>query len=129
MEDFLQHFLKLFFGDKPLYIYAVCLVFAAMGAFIITRIKAKRRNRESRHTPRKFNFWFMIFDNLRDAALALSMAFIVFRFSNFWIKEEVYLFAYSFLLGLCFNAVVLVFEIIEKRVSKKIVDTTNKWDI
>lgn len=126
MNEFITNFIGGLLGDKPLYIYAVCMVFCAIGAYVITRIRAKDRKRTSVRTPDNFSFIFMVVNNVKDVFLALSISFIVFRFSNKWIDDEAFLFGYAFLLGLCFNALVIAVGIIEKRLSKKITDRARR---
>lgn len=120
MNDFLTDCALRFLGNRPISFYVVCMVFAAIGAYIITRIRAKKSSISKPGNPDKFSLIFMIVDNIKDVGFALSVSFIAFRFSNHFIESEGLAYVYAFILGLCFNAVVWGITQIEKNFSKKI---------
>lgn len=121
--EFITKFITGFLGNRTLDVYAICFVFAALGAYIITRIRAQKRDKSAEGTPYKFNVWFMIFHNVKDVFFSLSISFVVFRFSNYWIDDETKLYLYAFLLGFCFNAVVWALGRLEEKLSERI----KKW--
>lgn len=126
MSDFLKHFLSEFFGDKPLYVYAACMVFALIGAYIITVIKTRSRKVTSEKSPFKFNIYYMITDNAPDVIFAMTLSFVIFRFSNSWSQDPADLYLYAIALGALFNTVVIAVKIVFRNISKKITDYANR---
>lgn len=59
---------------------AMCL-FALVGIIISLLIDSLKRDKESRNTPRKFNFWFLLKDNWKGILLTALVVLVAIRFA------------------------------------------------
>lgn len=77
----MQKFINLLLGTNDIPTYMAALVFALVGAFLMQMRKSKKRNKNNAKTPAKFNFWFMVQDNLKEIITGLLLILLALRFS------------------------------------------------
>lgn len=95
----MNKFLDLLLGTNDIPTYCASLVFAVLGVVIVLLLKAQKRDKTSRSTPYKFNFWFLIIDNLREVVLGFLLLLLALRFSVEYAGTEVTMY-YALVLGL-----------------------------
>jgi hypothetical protein len=99
MEDFINEFKLNMLGPLSLASYASGFLFAAIGAIILLRIKALKRDKLSDSTPYKFSWWFMIRDNIQKLLNGLLLTYVVFRFAPEILNQDFSMFL-ALLVGL-----------------------------
>lgn len=78
----MDRFLINFLGTTDLPTYLAGFALALIGAILSLRLHANSRDKMSSNTPYKFNFWFMIQDNIQRLFTGFLITFAAFRFTN-----------------------------------------------
>ena len=77
-EEFLTHLL----GSQSIAWWAAALIWTFIGAIVSLYLYVeKNRDKNSPNTPYKYNFWFMLRDNLQRLTVGLFVALLALRFS------------------------------------------------
>lgn len=84
----MDKFQTLMLGDTDLPTYAAYFLFALMGAILSLYVKSLKRDPKSDATPKKFDFWFLLQDNLMRLFAGFLLAFLAFRFGTTFVGEE-----------------------------------------
>ena len=77
MEKFLSQLL----GTISIADYAAGFVFAMIGAILSLRFEARKRDKDSLNTPRRFSWEFLLQDNIQRLFNGFLLTFVVFRFA------------------------------------------------
>jgi len=85
MEQFLEQFL----GTKDTLGFGVSYLIAVIGALIMLRFEASKRDKASKNTPYAFNPWFLLRDNLIRIFTSLLLIYVGIRFSDLIFGSEI----------------------------------------
>lgn len=85
----MEKFTTLILGTQDFPTYAAYFVFTLIGAIISLYVKSLKRDPDSKNTPRKFSWAFLIQDNFMRLVAGFLLSFIAFRFSTEFIGVEV----------------------------------------
>lgn len=76
-----EHYTTLL-GFIPAGFFLAMVFFAAVGVTIALLVDSTRRNKTSKNTPEKFNFWFLILDNWKTILLTCLLILVTIRFAG-----------------------------------------------
>lgn len=85
MEQFLEQFL----GTKDTIGFGVSYLIAVIGALIMLRFEAAKRDKLSKNTPYHFSAWFLFRDNAIRIFTSLLLIYVGIRFSSLIFGSEV----------------------------------------
>lgn len=91
-------------GSRSVAVWLASFTFILIGVIVSLRISARDRNKLSPNTPEKFNWWFLIRDNISRTIGSIFVAFSLVRFGEELAGITMNYFG-CFLLGLCFDQV------------------------
>lgn len=69
-------------GFIPEKMFLAMMFFATIGVVIALLVDATKRNQNSKSTPEKFNFWFLITDNWKTILLTCLLILVTIRFAG-----------------------------------------------
>ncbi len=104
----MKQFLEQLLGTTDLPTYAAWFVLAFIGAITAILIRAKSKYKSSIETPSKWNWGFLIQDNLINLVVGFLITFIFLRFSNETLKMEPTAFG-ALIIGATNNELALLF--------------------
>ena len=71
--------LEIIFGGKSGGYYLAGLFFCGIAILLSWYLASTKRDKLSPNTPVKYNFWFLVWDNIKKGFVTLSLQFILFR--------------------------------------------------
>ncbi|WEK18172.1 MAG: hypothetical protein P0Y49_15380 [Candidatus Pedobacter colombiensis] len=95
----MEKFSHLLLGNTDLPTFFAAMIIALIGTVLSLRIKARKRNKLSKHTPFKFSWRFLLQDNLLKLLASLLPVFIALRFSSEFFGQDMTM-GFAFLIGL-----------------------------
>jgi len=104
MGDFITEFQNNMLGDLTIAGYASGMIMALVGAILMLRINAKKRDISSESTPYKFSWSFLVQDNLQRLITGFLLTYAAFRFAPQILQNDFSMFT-AFLTGACFDQV------------------------
>jgi len=90
MNEFLKEFLSYFVGNMTYAHFSALIVFALIGATIKLGLHIGARDVQSPATPVKFNFRFMVLDNLPRIISSGLLVYLFLRFPAQLVPDHIY---------------------------------------
>ena len=75
-------------GILPLGLFLAMLFFASIGVIMALLIDSTKRDQESKNTPVKFSFWFLIKDNWKTIVLTALAVLATLRFAPILFPDQ-----------------------------------------
>lgn len=113
----MEKFTTLILGSQDGSTYAAYFVFALIGALISLYIKSLKRDPNSKNTPVKFSWRFLVLDNFMRLVAGFLLSFLAFRFSIEFLGKEVTMWG-AVLIGASTDRLAGLFEGIEEQARK-----------
>ena len=76
------------FGIVPSTMFFAMMVFAALGVLFALLIDSTKRDKSSKTTPEKFNFWFLLLDNWKTILLSALAVLLTLRFAPILFPDQ-----------------------------------------